>query len=529
MRIGINVSWMAPGQAGGMEWYVRNLIRELGALDDRHEWVVVTSTENWHLFERPRRGWTKIAYVGDDHSPLSYVVRLPTVMPGLGTRLRRLLARLRSPRMRRAYGSLNDLIRQQRLDLWFCPFMYALPLDAEIPVINTIPDLQHEHFADFFGDRELAFRTLGYRYSCLRAAATIGISEFVARDLLTRYRIDRAVGIPLALDPSYDVGPETMRQLVDHVRLKYRLDEPFLFYPANGWPHKDHETLLRAFRIVREKRRELRLVLTGWPFDVMDRLRPLFANREEADAVRHLGYVDRRDLIGLYGAATAMVFPSRFEGFGLPLLEAMSAGTPIVCSEVASVPEVAGDAALYVDPGRPPALAAAILRLLDDDVLRKRLVSAGYERVRQFSFTETARQTLSVFEQVLDATWQAPPLPPFRPLIPHHWLQDGHSRWYFHCADLREIRLCVAQPTQLPELAGQRITVSLNERAVLEAPIEPKREQVLTIRAPQDAADFHRLDAIASVTTRHHGQVLSLQVRALTIVDGHGREIRLIE
>jgi glycosyltransferase involved in cell wall biosynthesis len=529
MRIGINVSWMAPGQAGGMEWYVRNLIRELGALDDRHEWVVVTSTENWHLFELPRRGWTKIAYVGDDHSPFSYVVRLPTVRPGLRTRVRRLLARLRSPRMRRAYGSLNDLIGQQRLDLWFCPFMYALPLDAQIPVINTIPDLQHEHFADFFGDRELAFRTLGYRYSCLRAAATIGISEFVARDLLKRYRIDRAVGIPLALDPSYAVGPETMRPLVDHVRLKYRLDEPFLFYPANGWPHKDHETLVRAFRIVREKRRELRLVLTGWPFDVMDRLRPLFANREEADAVRHLGYVDRRDLIGLYGAATAMVFPSRFEGFGFPLLEAMSAGTPIVCSEVASVPEIAGDAAFYVDPGDPPALAAAILRLLDDDVLRKRLVSAGYERVLRFSFTETARQTLTVFERVLNATGQAPSLPPFRPLIPHHWLQDGHSRWYFHCADLREIRLCVAQPTQLPELAGQRITVSLNERTVLEAPIEPKREQLLTIRAPQDAADFHRLDAIASVTTRHRGQVLSLQVRALTIVDGNGREIRLIE
>ena len=491
--------------------------------------MLVTSTENWHLFEVPARRWTKIAYVGDDNTPFSYVVRMPSGPPARRVRVRRALARLRSPRMRRAYGRLNDLIEEQRLDLWFCPLMYALPLDVEVPVVNTIPDLQHEHFAEFFPDREIAFRTLGYRSSCLRAAATIGISEFVAQDLRTRYRVDRAVGIPLALDPSFAVGAETMRRLVEGVRLKYRLDHPFVFYPANGWRHKDHETLLGAFRIVREKRRELRLVLTGWPFDVMDRLRPMFENLEEARAVRHLGYVDRQDTIGLYGAASAMVFPSRFEGFGLPLLEAMSAGTPIVCSRVASIPEVAGDAALYVDPGDPAGLAGAILRLLEDDVLRKRLVAAGCERLRRFSFREMARQTLAVFEQVLDGTRQAAPLPPFRPLIPHQWLQDGHSRWYFHCADLREVRLRVVQPTQLPELAGQRITVCLNERAVLEAPVEPRCEQTLTIRQPHDAVDFHRLDAVASLTTRHHGQILSLQVRALTIVDGRGREIRLIE
>jgi glycosyltransferase involved in cell wall biosynthesis len=528
-RIGINVSWMTPGQAGGMEWYVRNLIKELGALDDRHEWVVVTSPVNWHVFEVPRRKWTKIAYIGDDNTPASYLVQIPHCPPARRIRLRRALASLRSPWMPRWYGSLNDLIRQQALDLWFCPLMYTLPLGVEIPVVNTIPDLQHEYFPEFFGPRELALRTMGYHYSCMQAATTIGISEFVAQDLLKRYGLERTVGIPLALDPSYTVGAETVRRLVESVRLKYRLEDPFIYYPANGWRHKDHETLVRAFRLVRQKRSDLRLVLTGCEFDVMDRVRPIFESFEEARAVRHLGYVDRRDTIGLYAAASAMVFPSRFEGFGFPLLEAMAFGTPIVCSPVASIPEVAGEAALYVDPDQPAALAEAVVRVLDDEMLREQLIAAGRERLRRFNFTETARQTLAVFDQVLAGTWQAPELPPFRPLIPHHWLRDGHSRWYFHCADLREVRLLLAQPTHVPELADQRVRVCLDERVVLEAGLEPEQEQTFTIRSAGADGDFHRLDVMASKTAQRHGDLLSLQVRALTIVDGHGRQLALIE
>jgi len=520
---------MAPGEAGGMEWYVRNLIKELGVLDDRHEWVVVTSPANWHLFEVPRRRWRKIAYIGEENSPFSYIVQPRYRPPARRVRVRRALAWLRSPRMRRWYGGLNELIRRQHVDLWFCPFMYTLPLETEVPVVNTIPDLQHEHFPDFFPDRELALRTMGYHYSCMRAATTIGISEFVAEDLVKRYRLERTVGIPLALDPAYAVVPEVTERLIDHVRLKYRLEDPFIYYPANGWRHKDHETLARAFRIVREKRRDLRLVLTGCEFDVMDRLRPIFDSLDEARAVRHLGYVDRRDTIGLYATASAVVFPSRFEGFGFPLLEAMSLGTPIVCSPVASIPEVAGDAALYVEPGDPPALAGAVLRLLEDEVLRKRLTAAGRQRVRQFSFTETARHTLAVFDEVLTGTWRSPDLPAFRPLNLNHWLQDGHSRWYFHCDDLREVRLRIAQPTRWPALAKQRMTVCLNEHVVLEAPIEAEREQTFAITTPRGDTDFHRLDVMASATASRRGEILSLQVRQLTIVDGNGRRRKLVE
>jgi len=512
-----------------MEWYVRNLIRELGTLDDCHEWVVVTSPENWRLFDVPPRRWTKIAYIGDDANPASYLARTRHPAPTPRRRLRHALASLRTPGMRRWYGGLNDLVRRERLDLWFCPLMYALPHDVDVPVVNTIPDLQHEHFPDFFPDRELALRTQGYRESCARARTTIAISEFAAQDLLKTYRLERAVGIPLGLDPAFLVEPEDRARLADHVRLKYRLEPPFLYYPANGWRHKDHETLLQAFRLMREKRPEIGLVLTGVPFDVMDRLRPLFESLEESRAVRHLGYVDRRDTIGLYAAASVMVFPSRFEGFGLPLLEAMACGTPIVCSPVTSIPEVAGDVALYVDPGDPAALARAALRLLEDHALRARRVEAGRERVRRFSFADTARQTLAVFDEVLAGAWRAPELPAVRPLVDDHALPGGLGRWYFHCGDLREVRLRIAVPACVPASAGQRLTVSVDERVALSREVEPGADYTFTITPPAADTDFHRLEVMASVTVRHRDRLASLQVRELTIVDGDGRARRLIE
>jgi hypothetical protein len=409
--------------------------------------------------------------------------------------------------------------------------MYALPLDTDVPVVVTIPDLQHEHFREFFPQRELALRTLGFQYTCKRAAATIGISEFVRGDLISRYHLDprRTIATPLALDPSFVTAPELLRHLGNAVRLKYGLARNFIYYPANGWRHKNHEALVRALRIVRAKGRDLHLILTGCEFDVGERIRPLFESRAEAEAVRHLGYVSRRDTIGLYAAATLMVFPSLFEGFGFPLLEAMQVGTPVICLPVGSVPEVGGEAVVYADPPDEIGIADAIVRVLDDAALRQQLVAAGRSRVGQFSFTDTARRTLAVFEAVLDGSLAPGALPPFRPLTTHRWLRDGHSRWYFHCEDLRAVRLHLLQPTPLPELAEQRVYIALDERIVLESSVEPARPCALTITASAEGVtDFHRLDVRASRVARVRGETLSVQVQGLTIVAGDGSELALL-
>jgi glycosyltransferase involved in cell wall biosynthesis len=532
-RIGVNVSWMTPGQAGGMEWYVRNLIAELGALDRHHEYLLVTSPQNDRTFGVPSPRWRKLIYDGPESSPQSYIV-LPAPPPPR-RRVRAFLGRMRR-RLRAGFvswwrGDLASLLREQGIDLWFCPFMYMVPVDTDVPVVVTIPDLQHEAFPGFFGEQETAFRTLGYQYSCQRAAAVIGISRWVADDIVKRYAVNpgKVFGIPLGLDPSYAVSPEVVARITSDVRLKYRLDYDFLLYPANGWHHKNHESLAAALVRLREQGRDIRLVLTGSDFGVTDRLRDMLGGRQLARAVRHLGYVERADLVGLYSAAQALVFPSLFEGFGLPLLEAMQLGTPVVCSRAGSLPEVGGAAAAYVDPLDPADIARVVARVLDDKPYRDSLVTAGHERVQAFSFRRTAEETHAVFARVLAGDLGRPALPPCRPLIPNHWLRDGLGVWYFHADSLRQVELDFVQPIRAPELAGQRLTVDLDGQASVDVLIEPERPYhlIVTATAPTPGG-FHRLEVRSTRRMARRHQVLSAQVAGITTVHGDGRRVKLV-
>jgi glycosyltransferase involved in cell wall biosynthesis len=429
-------------------------------------------------------------------------------------------------------GKLAKLIAREGIELWFCPFIYALPLDTDVPIVTTIPDLQHEHYSDLFSGDELALRTLGYQYSCKVAIATIGISKHVADEIVKFYNIDSAkvFGIPLALDQSYQVSPEEIEHLVARVRLKFCLDQEFILYPANGWQHKNHEKLIEAIDIVHRCGYPVNLILTGAEFDVMDRLRPLLSQYGLHQVIRHLGYVDKQDLIGLYSAARMLIFPSLFEGFGLPLLEAMYLGVPVACSQVGSLPEVGDKAVLYFDPERPENIAEAILKVSRDEAFRQQLITAGKEQIKCFSYVNTAKQTMTVFEKIRDGVLVSPGLPPFRPLISHNWLNEGYSRWYFHAPSLSEIEFKVVQPTILPELANQTITVLLDERKMLESAIEPQHEYQFAISTPNNPdAGFHRLDIFASAKVSVSGQVLSAQVPSLVIINASGKRLNLIK
>ncbi len=260
---------------------------------------------------------------------------------------------------------------------------------------------------------------MGYQYSCRVATATIGISKRVADDIVKLYDVppERVFSTPLALDQSYELSPREIDRLLNAVRLKFRIDHEFIFYPANGWKHKNHEMLIEAFRLVRDRHPGLILLLTGCEFDVIERIQPLIRKYRLQHVVRHLGYVSREDVVGLYAACRLLVFPSLFEGFGLPLLEAMHFGAPVVCSNVGSLPEVGGDAVLYFDPLDPEQIAKAISACLEDEHLRARLIAAGKEQSRRFSYRRTAEQTLAIFEKVHAGELRPPDLPPFRPPI----------------------------------------------------------------------------------------------------------------
>ncbi len=498
MKIGINLSWLTPGMAGGMEWYIRCLIDQLARLDRENDYLLVTACNNDHTFARPGRRWDKVVYHGSENTPNVYREQpeIADERPWWYSVARQAYHRLKGTYVKGWQGRFAELLTRHKVDLWFCPCMYALPIDAGVPIVHTIPDLQHEHYPEFFHEHELTMRRLGYQYSCKAAAATIGISHFVADEIVRLYDVpaEKVFAIPLALDPFMEQDCGDVERMVADIRLKYRLDGEFLFFPANGWPHKNHETLVRAMARVSRERPGLRLILTGCPFDLHDRLRPILDEYGLHDCVRHLGYVSRADVAALYAASSLLVFPSLFEGFGLPLLEAMRFGTPVACSNICSLPEVGGEAVRLFAPQDEQQIADAILTVVGDASLRQRLSEAGREQVKRFSYARTAAATLEVFEKVRDGKLPRPDVETFRPLNRHRVLNAGHGRWYFRLHDVRQVKLQIMQAAAVPGASARPVLqVHLDGQRLLDAPLDGRRTCDFVLPATT-GREFHTLE-----------------------------------
>jgi glycosyltransferase involved in cell wall biosynthesis len=351
MRVGLSLLTLVPGVVGGSETYARELCRAL-------------------------------ARVGE----LEYTVFVPTVAQGAGNDLPATLVpeyRARTTTAGRiAAMSLATAMpapirrRFDRADLTALhfPLSVMIPRVDSPPAVTTVHDLQHELYPAFFSRAELAYRRAVYGWTVKRSRLLIAISEHARSTLLERY------GLP----------PERVRAIhlgIDHERLTPGdgKREHFLLYPANRWPHKNHDRLFDAFALVRRERPELRLLLTGQGHD----------RTRLPEAVESRGHVSWDGLVDLYRSAACLVFPSLYEGFGLPPLEAMACGCPVATSNATSLPEVCGAAAEYFDPLSTEDMAAAILRALEG-----RLVERGLSHAAGFTWDACARAHDAVYQDL---------------------------------------------------------------------------------------------------------------------------------
>jgi glycosyltransferase involved in cell wall biosynthesis len=244
----------------------------------------------------------------------------------------------------------------------------------------TLHDIQHRDLPEFFGPARRSFRRLAYDRAARAAAAVVVTSEFV------RGRAADA----LDLDPArIHVVPHG----IDHTTFRPGDDEreAIVLYPARGWPHKNHARLFRAFTSLRETRPQLRLILTGGG---LERLEPV------PEGVEILGEIPSAQLASLYRRAACLVYPSLYEGFGIPPLEAMACGCPVAASTAGAIPEVCGDAAVLFDPHDVEAMAAA---MLEADERRDELQALGLERAAAFTWDEAARRHDEVYRAALSA------------------------------------------------------------------------------------------------------------------------------
>jgi len=285
-----------------------------------------------------------------------------------------------------------------RVDVIHSP-AYTAPFWAAVPVVVTIHDISYEVHPEWYPYRRDWLRRLFYRRSATSAARVLTISAFSASEIAAAYRLDRnrIAVTPLGVDPFF-ADPARPAALPPSVRT------PFFLHVGDLHERRNLVMLAKAVLAVRRLGgacASASLVLAGVDRGVGEQVRRVCVDEGSSDAVVLLGAVDDEQLRALYQAAAGLAYPSLYEGFGLPLVEAMAAGTAVVGAQTAVTREVVGDAALLVDPHDPSAWRDALARLVTDSALRERLRAAGRTRAAAFTWERTARLTLDVYREAL--------------------------------------------------------------------------------------------------------------------------------
>ena len=262
---------------------------------------------------------------------------------------------------------------------------------TSLPSIYQPHDLQHLHYPQFFSEIDLALREKLYRAFCDQAAYVCVQTEWTRQDVIAKYGLspEKVAVIPWG-SVFDDSAPPSAEERTEASR-KFALPAQFFIYPAVTWPHKNHETIIRAVHLLKTRHsRRVQVFFTGASTDFRHQLDELARELGVGEQLHYLGFVTAEELQAILGAATAMVYASKFEGFGLPLLEAFHLGVPVLCSNASVLPEVAQHAALYFHPDSPEEIAELMIEVLDNPETRRALIAKGAERLSQFSFCDAA-------------------------------------------------------------------------------------------------------------------------------------------
>lgn len=372
-RVGVNLLWLVPGEVGGSEEYTVRLLRAVSR-DRPSDVEIVLYVNSSFPAAHPDLCDEFVVHV----APVSGVSRPQRVLAE-STWLAWRTWRDRCALVHHAGGTM--------------------PVVRTVPGAVTLHDLQPLSHPERFGPVKRRWLNWIAPRSLRAARVVVCLAGFTADDAVQRAGVDptRVRIVPCGVDdPGAAVDAHLRRDVLERLGL---LDRPFVLYPAITYPHKNHETLVAAFAVLRAERPELRLVLTGGESSAEALVQAAIGAYGVADDVVRTGRIPEAELDVLYRNATVMAFPSRYEGFGLPVLEAMARGCPVVASDAGALPMVAGDAAVLVDPLDVGAWADALAGILDDASRRSVLIRRGFERVRAFTWSDSAAALVAVYRE----------------------------------------------------------------------------------------------------------------------------------
>ena len=360
LRIGVNALYLIPGGVGGTEIYLARLLEALAAIDTENRYIVFTNRE------------TRVGLV--------------PMRPNFERAPQPVRAANRPARILWEQTGLAIAAARHHLDVMFNPGFTA-PLLAPCANVTVFHDLQHKRHPEHFRWFDLPFWQALLYGAAHRSRKLIAVSETTRDDLMHYYGLpsERIAVVPHGVEGAFfEIGREW----------SLGRTEQYLLCVSTLHPHKNLDRLIQAFAEFRREHPRFRLIIAGLRGFSSEALEKQIDSLGLADSVALPGWIPRQDLYDLYRRAHAFVYPSTFEGFGMPVLEAMAAGIPLVCSNIEPLRSTAGDAALLFDPNDAAGMAEALRRIADDNALRERLAAAGPERAHKFTWERTARQTL---------------------------------------------------------------------------------------------------------------------------------------
>lgn len=294
-------------------------------------------------------------------------------------------------------GLTLALLKRPALDVFFSPTHYG-PLFTPCPEVISILDVSYKYFPDLFNKKDLFQLATWGKYTLSRASKIITISESSKNDIIKEYGVAADKISVVHLGIKYESGIKNHELRMKELEKKYNINKPYILFVGTLQPRKNVVRLIEAFKLLSEKHENLELVIVGrrgWMYE------EILLSPEKlgiAEKVRFLDSVTDEELPMFYKSAEVFVLPSLYEGFGLPVLEAFEYGCPVAVSDVSSLPEAGGDAAIYFDPTNVSDIAEKIEKVLSNTELRNKMVKRGFEQVKKFSWEKAAKEVLTVLE-----------------------------------------------------------------------------------------------------------------------------------
>ncbi len=361
MNIGVNALYLIPGGVGGTEIYLRNLLAALAGIDTANRYFVFTNKETGNDLVPAQENFVHCPQAVNATSRPARIIWEQTLLP---------IACLRN-----------------RIDVLFNPGFTA-PIFASCPRVTVFHDLQHKRHPEHFRGFDLPFWRFLLWAAIRRSRNVVAVSQATADDLKLFYRVPdkRITIVPHGVEAEFFAIAKT------------RATDSFLLCVSTLHPHKNLARLVRAFAAFERKEPGFKLIIAGMRGHFAEELEGIIAAANLKESVTLTGWVPREDLYDLYRRAHAFVYPSTFEGFGMPVLEAMAAGVPVACSDIPPLREIAGKAAIFFNPGEEAGLEFALSEISIDRALRSRLAKAGPLQAAQFTWAESAKRTLAALQ-----------------------------------------------------------------------------------------------------------------------------------